>query len=171
MASWLALLSISQIDYLGTKASHDVYINIPDTKTVANLATFMTDYLAFYGAVTGAQGLDAQIKIHLPLTGMPTSPVAGAENEKTGLFSFNQSATRYVAAIDVPAIRETLITNGKIDLTPAGAVDGWLSFLESTPDGITVTGKFNNAITTLRTAALTFRKHRRSLNRTSTEPG
>jgi hypothetical protein len=171
MANVLALLSISQVDYLGTKASHDVYCSIPDTKTVANLSTFMTDYLGFYGLMTGAQGLDAQIKLHLPLTGMPTSPVAGQENEKTGLFTFNQASTRYVAAIDVPAINETLIVDGKIDLTPAGTVDGWLSFLESTPDGITIVGKFNNAITTLRTAALTFRKHRRSLNRTSTETG
>lgn len=170
MANVLALLSISQIDIDGVKASHDVFLRVPDTKTVAQLATFMTDYIGFYGQLVGAQGLDAQIKLHLPITGMPTAPVAGQENERTALTAFNLTGSRYVASIDIPCFLSTLITNGHVDLTSAGPYDSWLSFLESTPDGITIVSKYDDPITTPRTTAVTFRKHRRSLNRVSNEP-
>jgi hypothetical protein len=170
MTDYLALLSISQKDYLGTKASHDVFLTVPDTVTVAQLATVVNGYNALYGAITGALGLDVQCKIHLSVSGLPVAAVSGIENEKTGLFSFTQLGSRYAAAIDVPAILESKIVNGKIDLTDTDVAD-WITWLEGPHTTIQAVSKFGNTINPLLSAAITFRKHRRSLNRTSTEPG
>jgi hypothetical protein len=169
MANVLAILSVQQLDYLGTKASHDIFLLVADTRTVANLQTYVDSYLTVYAALTGAKTLDCQVKLHMAITNGNSSAVAGDEEEKTALLAFDQTGTRYVASIDIPAIRETLIVNGKVDLTPSGPVDDYVLFLQSAVTGVTPVGKFEDTITSLRTVALTFRKHRRSLNRTSSE--
>lgn len=168
MATYLALISISQRDYLGTKASLDTYVNIVDTGTVAQVATQVAAYVALVGAIVGPEGLDVQVKIHLPTTGLPSSPVAGSENEKTALFDFTQDNSRYLSSVDVPGILESKIVNGKIDLTDAD-ISAFLTWFTSSHTPLSVVSKYGNVLQLFQTAALTFRKHRRSLNRTSTE--
>ena len=170
MVQYLSLISITQKDYLGTKASLDTFVNIDDTGTVAQIATAVAAYTALVGAVVGPQGLDVQVKIHLPPSGLPVTPVAGAENEKSALFTFTQAASRYLSAYDVPGILESKISGGKIILSDSD-IAALLSWQTSAHTPLHPVSKYGNILQLFNTAALTFRKHRRSLNRTSLETG
>jgi len=171
MATYLALISISQKDYLGTKASLDTFVNIVDTGTLAQIATQVADYVALVGAIVGPQGLDVQVKIHLPVTGLPATPVAGSENEKTALFEFTQADSRYTSSVDVPGILESKIVDGKINVSGDADVSAFLTWFTSSHTPISVVSKYGNILQLFQSSALTFRKHRRSLNRTSSEVG
>jgi len=170
MATYLASFSASLKDYLGTKVSHDLFVTINDADTLAQIATVAADYCAVLGAIIGGEGLDFQVKIHLPTTGLPVSAVAGDEAEKTGLFAFDQSNSTYVSSVDVPTIDEGKIVNGKINLADTD-VAAWVSWIGTGHTNVRPVSKYSNNLNGLESAAITFRKHRRSLNRTSSEPG
>lgn len=169
MADVILLNSIQVQDYLGVPSSHDIFLKMPDTTTLAQVITKMQAYQTLFDAVTGGQQMANTVRVFVPFTGgLKASPVAGDETEKTGLFNFSQFGTRYKNGINVPAIRETLITSGKIDLS-AGAITAWVTWLLDTATGYTVVTKLGAAILALLDALISFRKHRKAESRRSFE--
>lgn len=171
MANLEALYSISLEDYLGVPTTHDIYLQMPDTVTLATLTTVLTGYQDLIDVISGAQIMQTTLKVRIPNSGTnKTSPVAGDEAEKTGLFNFSQSVTPYKFGVDVPAIAETLITNGKIDLS-ASAITTWIAWLTAAHSGVQAISKFVYTLTGLLDALISFRKHRKAETRRSLETG
>jgi len=169
MATYEGLLSASLHDAIGVPSTTNLYLKIPDTVTVANLATFVQDYSAVLDPITGAQIDRMDIKINLPFSGAKSAPVAGSEVEKTGLFNFEQAGSFYKFGIDIPAIAASVLTSGGlIDLTNTD-IQAWITFLGTVTAGITVVSKFLNALVALLDALISFRKHRKQESRRTIE--
>ncbi len=163
------LLSVELLDALGVTVSMDTFYEVPDTTTLADLNTYLAAYLPKLDAITDSKITAATFKPRGTLPGgLKASPDEDAENERTGLFNFSQSAVPYKNGIDVPGISDALIVNGKIDLT-ATAVTDWVSIITTTTQGLINVSKFLNALQTLLDALISFRKHRRAESRRSFE--
>lgn len=169
MANLLVQSSIQQVDYLGVPVTHDIFLQVADTVTLATLSSTLASYQALYDAVTGAQLTKNQVHITIPLTGgLKSSPVDGDENEMTGLFNFSMTGSTYKNGIDVPGIKNLLITNGKIDLSNA-AITAWVTWLTTAHTSIQAVSKFVLTLVGLLDALISFRKHRKAESRRSLE--
>jgi hypothetical protein len=171
VADVFGLVSIQQEDYLGVSTSFDLPIKTADSNTIATLATQLQAFQAVYDPMTGAVIRKVTLKLNMPAdSGNKTDPVAGCENEKTGLFNYSQTGSVYKYGIDVPGIDEALIVDGKINLTDAivEAFDAWLKIAHSNVQAVS---KYGLVLVALLDALLSFRKHRRAENRRSYEIG
>jgi hypothetical protein len=171
MATYDFILSATLKDEMGTTATFPLYVTVPDTVTVANLHTYMQDFLGILDPITDAQIIQFKWSSDMPFSGAKGAPVAGGRVEQTGLFNFENSVTRFKAGYDIPAIANSTITAGAkktIDLTNAGIV-AFISFMEAVTLLITPTDKFVGALVALIDAAMTFRKHRKQLTRATLE--
>jgi hypothetical protein len=169
MANIPALLSVELLDALGVTVSMDTFYEVPDTTTLADLNTYLAAYLPKLDAITDSKIVGATFKPRGTLPGgLKASPDEDAENERTGLFNFSQANVPYKNGIDIPAISDAVITNGKIDLT-ATAVTDWVSIITTTTQGLINVSKFLNALNALLDALISFRKHRKAESRRSFE--
>lgn len=167
MATIDFLLSVELLDNLGVTVSMDTFHTVADTATLADLQTFINAYIPKLDAITDSQitAITPKLKMAIPGSAKAT-PAATAENERTGLFNFSQATVNYKNGIAVPAIKDSLITNGKIDLT-AGAITDWVGVITVITAGVTTVSKFLYALQALLDALISFRKHRRAENRRS----
>lgn len=167
MADYQILVSVQLTDYLGVTTTHDVFVKAADTVTLATLATQMGTYQQLLDPITGSRIDQVTARVFLPLdAGNKADPVAGDENEKTGLFNFSQTGSPYKYGIDVPGFAETMIVDGKIDLANAG-LQAWIAWFEAAHSGIQAVSKFTLILIDLLDALITFRKHRKAENRRS----
>src|SRR5260221_14447787 len=143
------LLSVELLDALGVTVSMDTFYEVPDTTTLADLNTYLAAYLPKLDAITHSKITAATFKPRGTLPGgLKASPDEDAENERTGLFNFSQSAGPYKNGIDVPGISDALIVNGKIDLT-ATAGNYWVRIHQTTTQGLVKGGKFLQSLQTV----------------------
>jgi hypothetical protein len=96
------------------------------------------------------------------------SPGSDSEVEKGALFNMSQGGTAFKQGYWVPAVKDSLIVNGKVNLADA-AVTAFLATLTASGAVIDYTGKFGNLLVALTDALISFRKHRRAENRRSVE--
>jgi hypothetical protein len=165
-----SLLSYEIKDELGVTTSFPSFVDVPTATTVAQLQTFANDYTAVLDPVTDGEIVGITIKIPLVITGAKSSPVAGAEDERTALFNYEQAGSNRSWSIDVPAIAAAAIVSGKVDLTNA-AIIAYRAFVLATTLGITFASAYGNALVAARSVLISFRKHRKSENRRSFEVG
>jgi hypothetical protein len=169
MANVFSSLSVELLDNLGVTVSMDLFYQAPDTVTLADLNLYAAAVLPDLDAITDSQITKATYKVGLTLPGtLKASPAATAENERTGLFSMLQATVPYTDGVDVPAIADSLIANGKIDLTDA-AITTWIGDLTTVVQSQTPISKFRYALTALKSALISFRKHRKAESRRSLE--
>jgi hypothetical protein len=171
MATYSFILSATLKDEMGTTATFPLYVNVPDTVTVANLHTYMQDFLAVLDPITDAQIIKFEWRSNMPFSGAKNAPVAGGRVEQTGLFNFEDSVTAFKAPYDIPAIANSTLTAGVkkvIDLTNVG-ITAWMAFMEAATLTIVPTNKFIGVLVALLDAAVTFRKHRKQLTRATLE--
>lgn len=170
MASHPAIVSVGLLDALGVPVSFDLYVLVDDAVNVGTLVSWSDEFLPVLDAVTGSQITSITVKQDLPLpgSGIKTTPDAASENERTGLFNFSQATVKYKDGVDVPGLKESLIVDGKIDLT-ASAVTDWVAFVTTTADTIQPVSKFQYALVALKDALISFRKHRKAESRRSLE--
>lgn len=171
MATELCLYSTQIEDYLGVSTTHDIFLNVADTVTLATIVSTMQGYQALLDDMTGGAQRKATLRMNIPVAGgNRTVPEDGDETEMTGLFNFSQVGSTYKNGIDVPALNGLLVVNGRIDLTNA-AVGSWVTWLTSAHTNITPTSKFQLDFVGLLDALISFRKHRKSQTRRSIEVG
>jgi hypothetical protein len=167
MANLQVLNSIQQVDYLGVPVTHDIFLQVPDSTTLAALVTLLQTYQQLYDPMTGALLTENTARVFVPITtGLKSSAADGDENEMTGLFNFSQTGSRYKYAIDVPGIAAVMLVNGKLDLSNAG-MQAWITWLTSAHTGITIVSKFVLTLVALLDALISFRKHRKAESRRS----
>ncbi len=167
MANVIAIVSVEMLDSLGIQVSHDLFVECADTKTLADVNTFLAAYLPKLDAITDAQITGVKYKMVGTLPGgLKASPAAHSEVEKTGLFNFSQADSAYKFGIDVPAISDGVIVNGKVDLTNSD-VSTFYGFITTVTQGFTIVSKFVKALGALLDVLISFRKHRKAETRRS----
>lgn len=167
MATLLTEWSYQVKDALGVETTHTIFVNVPDTVTLAALNTSAQGYGDVFDGVTGAQITAQHVRVVVPLSGNgKATPDAGSEVEKTMLANFSQTSSIYKNGIDVPAVKSTLITAGRIDLSNAG-LQAWVNWLTSAHTGIQAVSKFALTLIALLDALISFRKHRKAEGRRS----
>ncbi len=169
MATVFGHASIKLLDALGVTVSMPVYMNIDDTKTVAALAGQVSTIAQAIDDVSDSQITEVVVSF---VGGMPgagkSSPVSTAENERTGLLNFSQTASPYKFGLDIPAIAESKIVNGKINLSDS-AITNLITILTTAGTAATYVSTAIKALVRLIDALLTFRKHRKAESRRSFE--
>lgn len=138
-----------------------------------NTSNLLTDIILFLGTnVTPAldlvtDGAIRKIRLSLLITlpsGLKANPVAGAENERTGLFTCALANTPKSYGIDVPAFAAAKFSAGSI-LSTDSAVAAFETLLTQSSDNCYVTDDKGNEVIAVRKARKTFRKHRKALAR------
>lgn len=166
MTTQQGIVSVQITDTYGITATTEYNVTIDDTKTVAEL---LTDALSLSSAEQGlSQGSVTQTSVKVINT--PISPPAAAGDvEKGGLLNFNNGTDHYAQGYFVPDIAPTVLNaNGLIDLTNAN-VTTFITFLTTAHTAITVVTKGVRALTSLKDALISFRKHRKPLERKTKE--
>lgn len=172
MASIFGHFSYQMLDNLGVTVSAPIYFTADDTKTIAQLVGDAQAAGTQMDAVSDSAIQKVTIELTAPnLTGTwKASPATTAENERTGLFNFSQAASPYKYGVDVPAIAESLIVNGKINLAATSVVN-FINFLTTAGTVVTYVSTAIKALLALIDALLSFRKHRKPETRRSSEVG
>ena len=168
MAGGSGLVSVSLVDDTGVTAAHNIFVYIDDTvETLANTITTLQAYLPVLDAVTDAKITKASFTLTIPLPGgLKAAPVADSNVEETFLANFGISGQPYKYGIDVPAVAQAMVTDGKIDLANVN-FEAWRLWIVSLHGHFTVVSKFILAITGLLDVLISFRKHRKAQQRRS----
>jgi hypothetical protein len=166
MAIQKALASFSVIDDTGVAASIDIPFKFDDaTATLANLTAWMSGLASAVDDVTEAQLLKSRMTLILTLPGgIKASPVAGSDVEETGLFTWNVSGSSNAYGEDYAAFIQSAFVGKTINQADA-SVAALIAYLNVASNTIIGTDRYQNALTTVKRAEKTFRKHRRALKR------
>lgn len=164
--------SYSMVDELGTKTTF-LEFGLVDPAT-ATPTTLHQGWLNLGAALDGASGLEISGgTVRLVQYSDPDwklTPDAGSRAEQTAIFNLNAAGNNRRWGVDVPGIKDTFVVAGRVDET-AGAIATLIKMLDGTTAwnvGQAANAAFQ-AITGIRDIVLSFRKHRRSLGRTSFE--
>lgn len=164
MADYQILISVQLRDYIGTVTTHNIFVKAADTVTLATLATQIGTYQQLLDPLTGAVIQEVTARVMLPLdAGNKTDPENNTEAEMSGIFNFSQTGSPYKYGIDLPAIADLIVTNGKIDLANLG-LQAWIEWFTTAHSGIQAVSKFVLTLVALLDALLTFRKRRSNRN-------
>jgi len=167
MATQYGIASISITDDLGVTASHDVFVSLDDSTTLASILTQVNAYLTLVKPLTDGKSNSARLTVQFEPTDFNASAATGKAIDTTGLFTFAQASSPYKFSVDIPAIADAVITNGKIDASNAD-VAAWVEWWASAHSGVRGITKFRNNTAGFLKSGVTTRKHRRALTRSST---
>lgn len=164
MATVEAVISTQIEDSRTEVTSYDQPVEFADTATVAALINAAQGFGVSVDTITDGQITKIRVCLTVPLpSGIKTAPVAGSDNEKTGLATWLATGTVNKYGVDTPAIPNSLLSGNQI-ITGSGAYQAFIAFLQSTTF-FTFTDRYGNALASVARAFLTFRKHRRALRR------
>jgi hypothetical protein len=169
MAEILGHISVQILDSLGVTASAPYYVQFDDSEAAADIDTAAAAILTDLDAVTDGQIVAASLVYSIPLPGgLKSSPVAGSEVERGGLFNFSQDGIKYKFGVLVPAFKTSLIVNGKINLA-ATAVSTFLAIWTAIGGDLVPVSTAGRLLEVFKDALVVFRKHRKAENRRSFE--
>jgi len=167
MAQIPALVSVHFVDAYGIPGQSPYFVQLDDTKTIAQLDTDLSGLIVDVAALSQGVATSITCTITRP-TGIDPTTAAGYI-EKGALFNFNNATDAYATGYLIPDINPSVLTStGLIDLTNS-AVIAFITYVTTAHTVITVVTKGVRALTSLRDALITFRKHRKPLARKTTE--
>lgn len=154
-------------DGFAVRKSTDVYLNVPDTTTLAQLVTAEGTWLTDLDALTAGAIIANQIRIVPSLPGGLKSATgstwAASRVNQSGLLRFSASGTTENWSNVIPALANSVIVNGKIDKT-SGAYTNYVNLL--TTGGNNYTNPNRQPITGIVAEMISFRKTRKqSINK------
>jgi hypothetical protein len=157
------IFSYTVEDAEGLSASIPIYVAYDAaTETIASLQGAAAAFGALIDAITDGKITGFSIFVpFLPDPGWKTAAVANCDVEEGGLFNFTQANTIYVQEILIPALKQAILTNGKIVLTQA-AVAAFTAGIIAGSGAVFPNSKYLNDLTGLKNASKTFRKHRKT---------
>ena len=178
MASIPLHFSATIVDGLGTEASTLSYLTVPDSATLAQINVALGTWLSELDAVTDGAIVKTAIRITPGFATIvfPTALKAATGTawlnsrvEQTGVLNFGNTVSNHRFGQVIPAIADSKLLAGKINLSDA-AVALLLTLLSSgTPAGGNYTNNAQQVLSALIDAILAFRKRRKQLSRTSFE--
>ena len=168
MANYIGTLSGQIVDSYGIPGQTAVTVEIPDSVTLAEIASDVASFYDDLQPITQGVVLGATLKLDFPKAGAVPGYATG-DIEKGGLFNFNNATDTFATGILTPDISPSVLNgSGLIDLTNAD-ITTWITWLTTAHTAITVVTKGIRALTTLRDALISFRKHRKPLTRKTKE--
>ncbi len=168
-----ARISFTLEDALGTRASVSFYGLLDPTKLITDLSQAVTDLKTLLAAVTGAAVLEGRATIinayDAASTALSTSRV-----EQNALLNYLVTASGRNYGVAIPGLRDAFIVAGRLDMTEDSAPDALadaitgnaVSSVGPVTIGIWTSNDFL-ALGALADTGLSFRKHRRQLQRGS----
>jgi hypothetical protein len=159
-------VSLTLRDDNGAKASVNQEVNVNDASAISTLSTFAQGFASTLNAATGGVIDEIRLCLIIPLPGgIRSSPDANVDITQTGTFNFNDG-TPYASALVVPALGDTLISGGQINLADQAVTDlvTWWTTVHSTHQ--IVSKPFHNLVT-LVDGLFSFRKRRSAIARRS----
>jgi len=163
-----ALFSYTLVDELGTKST--VLIPAMIDPTTGTPAAIKTEWLALGGLIDAID--DCMITggrvetVFVRDAGWKSAPDAGALIEQTALFNFTNATSKYKYGVDVPGLADDKIVAGKIDLSDTDIANFITELVTSFTGGV-FTNTSQYVLAALADAAITFRKRRKQLSRSS----
>lgn len=168
MAVVYTQFSLTFRDGLGTEQATQAYFELDDTRTLADLNTAYSDWVAAMAAVSDAKPTRAQIKVQPFYTTPATPNLAKSRVEQVGVFNFEDNGVvprRW--ALNVPGLAAGVLNGDRIDLGNADV--STLTNLMTSYIGATFLNSHGQPLTALADAFVTFHKDRKQLQRSSFE--
>jgi len=158
-------------DELNIIAECVAYALVDPDASFSAIQTVLNTWLATVDTVSGAQIIASEIEVLQGLpAGLKIAPVAGSRAEQTGLFDFTNADDQHVWAFAVPAIADSLVVSGKIDLTAGQPAQLLAAYLVSGGTAaLTWTNPWSQVLTSFASALLSFRQYRHQMARLSFE--
>lgn len=162
-------VAVTFLDALGVSTTQAYYVDYDDTKTIAAAVGEAQSLAQDLDNVSDSQITEVKLQIVGTLPGAGKSaPVSTAENERTGLLNFSQTGSPYKYGVVIPAIADSKIVNGKIDLTNTD-ITNLITLLTTAGTVFTYVSTAIKALAKIVDALLSFRKHRKAESRRSFE--
>jgi len=164
-------LEATILDEMNVKAIATAYALIDPTASFATIQAILNEWLSTLDAVTAGQIIDAGIDVVPSLPGgLKTLPAAGSRVEQTGVFNYTAAGDTHLWGFAVPAIADSQVVAGKIDLTTGHPAQVLAAYLAA---GGTAALEWTNAVSqvlsTFADCFLSIRKHSRQLSRNTFE--
>lgn len=158
MAIKTGLASFQLVDADGSPKSFDQPFKYDDaTATLANLLAWVSGLGVSLDTVVDGKITKIRMCLSVPLPGgIKSSANAGSINERTGLITFNASATPNAYGVDVPGMLPSLFSADTIP--DAGAIAAFEAYLTTVSTTIVGTDRYGNALTARKSARKTFRE-------------
>lgn len=167
MANIQGLVSVRVVDAYGIPGSTDYSVEIDDTKTVAQMVSDAIDLLNVELALTQGNEVETIVNVVAHSNGDP-GPGTG-DIEKGALFNFGNASDNYAQGYWVPDVNPSILNgSGLINLSNTD-VAAFITFMTTAHTAITVVTKGIRALTSLKDALISFRKHRKPLARKTKE--
>jgi hypothetical protein len=170
MANYQGNVSYRLLDDRGVTVPYTVYFEIAEANDITDTVAAVQAFALLLDAVTGSQIIEQAVKItNIPLgVGLKSAPIANSKNPDAGSFSFDQASVKYLYTTSVPAIRDTLVVNDRINES-AAAITAFTGELV-TPGGVLAwVSQGVRDLTAWAASFLNTRKHRKQLKSRSAE--
>lgn len=162
MANKDMIVEFQITDDNGLVAPFSIYALVDDTKTIAEIQTELNIWAPLVDACTDGEITQLNMTIHMSLVGVKSDPVAESNIQEGGLLTFYQANIKYPESVWLPAFKDSLAVQGKIENT--GAAGALITVLATSPHGgVSVTSKFLNVLTAFSRGRTTFRRFARKL--------
>lgn len=158
------VFSYQVLDGHGIRANTGIFVNVPDTTTIAQLRAAWIALGSLLDAATDGKVARGRITIPEPadatFKGSPSGP---SDASMAGVLQFSLADTTYTQSVVIPALAETELTNGRVNLNADGLHDLIVGLMSGFGAGTAFTGVSNAGldITGINNGFLGTRKHRK----------
>lgn len=157
-------------DAFGTKGVALINALADPAATVANLQTQWASIGALLDAITSGKIIGGHYRALQGPVDTDGKPAADSRIEQSGIFNFSATGTGYKQAVLVPSIADAVLTTGgRIDLANADVSAFFTALVTAVAGVLEWTSANRQALLALVDALLSFRKHRKQLQRSSFE--
>jgi hypothetical protein len=166
MATIQALGSVQVEDYTHEVGSFDQPFKFdPAVASLANLQSWIQGLGIQVDTVSDGLITKLRISLLLPLPSGLKSTAGANKLEETGLITYTAVGTANRFGQDVPAMSAADFTGSQIILSGSPSVAGLTAYSLGANFNCTPTDRYGNALAAVSRARMTFRKHRRALER------
>jgi hypothetical protein len=161
--------SVRLLDAFGTVSAARQFALLDPTASINDVITAYTAWRTTLGNLTdsGQTAWRVSFDPSLSTDAFASSPYPTARNEQTGLFSFVTPSGRRSTSV-IPGLTEDAMVNGKINLS-YGNVATFLARAVLTGQPVVYASGHNELLTALHSTAVSYRKLRKQLQRSSFE--
>jgi len=160
--------SFSLQDSEGVLAALTMYALADPSKTIGNLITDWGTVAGLIDPITGGSIVRGKVALIQTGTSPGGKPVVGSPIEQTALFTLSNATNTRSFGQDVPSFLTSKIAGGRPNLADSD-VSAFVTALTTPATDYAFTSNQFLVLSALRKAELSFRKHRRTLARLSSE--
>lgn len=167
MTARQGLFSLAMVDKYGIEGNTQSFVEIDDTKTVAQLLADLSSWSDVVAPLSQAVGTRERVILEVPTGNDPTTAVG--DIEKGTLWNFGNASTTYAQGMWIPDVNPSILnSSGLVDLSNVN-VTAFITFMTTVHTAVTLVTKGLQALSNLIDVLISFRKHRKPLARKTKE--